>query len=253
MIADLQRLIPVDSGNDLFIYKLPETPTLNFYSIRPYNNLDEADVFKICHQTCRDGSDCSELFPDYLQEIPADRLVAPFVTLNPEFCMVVENSNKKIVGYACAALDSKQFYRNQEVSFEQELTFQKADPFLLQILWMPQMCEKYPLSLLDSPDMTQAGRDAVNWFHNFKYDCPASVLNPYPSIMTCCILKDQLEADPSVCKRLICVLLAALRTNGSSGIHVTINRSGYMHQFYGKLGFTEVFHDDLKTILGRNF
>lgn len=115
MITDLQRLIPVDSGNDLFIYKLPETPTLNLYSIRPYCDLDEADIFSICHKTCRDGSDCSELFPENLQTIPADRLVAPFVTLNPEFCMVVENSNKDLVGYACAALDSKLFYRSQEV------------------------------------------------------------------------------------------------------------------------------------------
>lgn len=124
LIADLQRLIPVDSGNDLFIYKLPDTPTLNFYSIRPYNNLDESEVYSICHQTCRDGSDCSELFPENLQEIPADRLVAPFLTLNPEFCMVVENSNKTLVGYACAALDSKVFYRGQEVSL-----FQLYDEF----------------------------------------------------------------------------------------------------------------------------
>lgn len=121
MIADLQRLIPVDSGNDLFIYKLPETPTLNFYSIRPYHDLDEAAIFKICHQTCRDGSDCSELFPPNLQEIPADRLVAPFVNLTPEFCMVVENSNKTLVGYACAAFDSKTFYRSQEVINEKYL------------------------------------------------------------------------------------------------------------------------------------
>lgn len=116
LIADLQRLIPVDSGNDLFIYTLPQLPTLNFYSIRPYCNQDEAEVFNICHKTCRDGSDCTELFPENLQEIPADRLVAPFVTLNPEFCMVVENSNKTLVGYACAALESKHFYRSQEVS-----------------------------------------------------------------------------------------------------------------------------------------
>jgi protein O-GlcNAcase / histone acetyltransferase len=115
LIADLQRLIPVDSGNDLFIYTLPERPTLNFYSIRPYCSQDETEIFSICHKTCRDGSDCTELFPESLQEIPADRLIAPFVTLNPEFCMVVENSNKTLVGYACAALDAKLFYRSQEV------------------------------------------------------------------------------------------------------------------------------------------
>lgn len=99
------------------------------------------------------------------------------------------------------------------------------------------MCEKYPITLLEAPNLTQAAKDAINWFHNFKYDCPTSVLASYPSIMTCCILKDQLETDQSVCKRLICVLLAALRTNGSCGVHVCINRSdSYMQQFYGKLG-----------------
>lgn len=116
------------------------------------------------------------------------------------------------------------------------------------------MREKYPISLLDTPNLSQASKDAVNWFHNFKYDCPVTVLNSYPSIMTCCILKEQLETDQSVCKRLVCVLLAALRTNGSCGIHVVINRlDAYMHQFYSKLGFSEVYQDHAKTILGRNF
>lgn len=117
LIADLQRLIPVDSGNDLFLYKLPETPTLNFFTIRPFVVSDEADVYSICHKTCRDGSDCTELFPECLQEIAADRLIAPFITLNPEFCMVIENNEKTLIGYACAALDAKLFYRGQEVSF----------------------------------------------------------------------------------------------------------------------------------------
>lgn len=117
LIADLQRLIPVDSGNDLFIYKLPDVPTVNFYSIRPFANSDEREVYSICHKTCRDGSDCTELFPENLQEIPADKLIAPFVTLHPEFCMVVENSENTLVGYACAGLDALKFYRDQEVVF----------------------------------------------------------------------------------------------------------------------------------------
>lgn len=114
-MADLQRLIPVDSANDLFVYKLPETPTTNFYSIRPYVNADEREVYAICHKTCRDGTDCTELFPEDLQEIAVDRLIAPFVTITPEFCMVVEDSNKMLVGYACAALNAKTFYGKQEV------------------------------------------------------------------------------------------------------------------------------------------
>jgi protein O-GlcNAcase / histone acetyltransferase len=115
LLVDIQRLVPIDSGNDLFIYKLPESPTPNLFSIRPYLNQDEREVYKICHQTCRDGSDCTELFPQSLQEIPSDRLVAPFIILNPEFCMVVENMKKNIIGYACAAPEAKHFYRSQEV------------------------------------------------------------------------------------------------------------------------------------------
>lgn len=118
LVVDIQRLIPIDSGNDLFIYRLPETPTLNLFPIRPYNYLDESEVYKICHKTCRDGTDCSELFPNSLQGIAADRLAAPFLTLNPEFCMIVENMKKTIIGYACAAPNAKDFYRSQEVLFK---------------------------------------------------------------------------------------------------------------------------------------
>lgn len=115
LVVDIQRLVPIDSGNDLFIYKLPETPVLSLFTIRPFVNQDEKNVFQVCHQTCRDGFDCTELFPDSLQEIASDRLVAPFIILNPEFCMVVENAKKTIIGYACAAPDAKHFYRGQEV------------------------------------------------------------------------------------------------------------------------------------------
>lgn len=61
--------MPIDSGNDLFIYKLPDVPTSNYYIIRPYTHLDEEDVYSVCHKTCRDGSDCSELFPGWRMKI----------------------------------------------------------------------------------------------------------------------------------------------------------------------------------------
>lgn len=238
LIADLQRLIPVDSGNDLFLYKLPETPTTNFYAFRPYNHLDETDINAICHQTCRDGSDCTELFPVDFQDIPADRLVGPFLTITPELCVVAEDAMGKIVGYACAALDAKGFYRSQEMC------------------WFPAMCQKYPISLMDSPDLTQTAKDAVNHFHNFKYEGPPDVLNTHPSIMTCSVLKHPIEADESVSKRLVTILLAALRSNGSFGVHVCINLTDrYVHQFYTKLGFQEIYQDTInaRVYLGRNF
>lgn len=237
LTADLQRLIPVDSGNDLFLYKLPEVPSTSFPSIRPYVHSDEPLVYSICHQTCRDGSDCTDLFPADLQSIPADRLIGPFVTLNPELCLVVEDG-AALLGYACAALDAKQFYRSQEMC------------------WMPAMCEKYPFSLLDKPEnLTATAVESINHFHHFKYDCPSSVLATHPSMMTCCVLKDQFIADQSTAKRLVTVLLAALRANGSSGVHACINSTDmFLHQFYSKLGFVELYQEPSgKVYMGRNF
>lgn len=236
--ADLQRLIPIDSGNDLFVYKLPDSPTTTFFSIRPYTHLDEQEVYAICHKTCRDGSDCTELFPTNLQSIPADRLVGPFVTINPELCMVLHNTDNQLIGYACAALDAKQFYQNQEMC------------------WLPEMRTKYPMSLFDSPDLTPTAKDSIIHFHNFKFDYPQEVLNSHPSIMTCCILKEHYNGDSSLAKRLVTVLLAALRSNGSFGVHVCINTTDrYMHQFYSKLGFVEIMEDttNARVYLGRNF
>uniref|UniRef100_A0A1L8E3Q4 protein O-GlcNAcase n=2 Tax=Nyssomyia neivai TaxID=330878 RepID=A0A1L8E3Q4_9DIPT len=236
LTADLQRLLPVDSGNDLFLYKLPDSPSSNFYTVRPYVFTDEESVYSICHKTCRDGSDCSELFPENLQGIPADRLVGPFITINPEFCMVMECGTLGIIGYICGALDAKVFYKNQ------------------QMCWLPAMCLKYPIELLESPELTPTAKDSINHFHNFKYDCPQEVLTTYPSMMTCSVLKEQLTHDPSVAKRLVIVLLSAFRSNGSFGVHVCINHTDrYMHQFYTKLGFTEIQQDNMRIYLGRNF
>ncbi|XP_052752781.1 LOW QUALITY PROTEIN: uncharacterized protein LOC113514282 [Galleria mellonella] len=136
-----------------------------------------SQVCAICHKTCRDGSDCSDLFPSDLQTLPADRLVVPFLTLTPELCMVIEDDQEctlrycddpdsegsdhkledringtkpEIVGYACAALNSKEFYKRQEIA------------------WIPEMCNKYPESLMEREDLSQAAKDCIWHFHQFS-------------------------------------------------------------------------------------
>lgn len=51
LTADLQRLIPVDSANDLFQMTLPDRPQDEFYSIRPYQHKDEDAIYSICQQS----------------------------------------------------------------------------------------------------------------------------------------------------------------------------------------------------------
>lgn len=53
----------------------------------------------------------------------------------------------EIVGYACAALNSKDFYKRQEIA------------------WIPEMCTKYPEELTEREDLSQAAK--VNYSISF--------------------------------------------------------------------------------------
>lgn len=44
LTADLQRLMPIDNGNDLLVYKPPSWPMAELYSIRPYAESDKEKV-----------------------------------------------------------------------------------------------------------------------------------------------------------------------------------------------------------------
>lgn len=72
----LQRLIPVDSGSDLFVYKAPETPISKVYTIRPYLPEDELLVYNVCRKTCLDGSDGTEMFSEYPNLAPERYVLA---------------------------------------------------------------------------------------------------------------------------------------------------------------------------------
>ncbi|GLG94790.1 Bifunctional protein NCOAT [Gryllus bimaculatus] len=219
LTADLQRLIPVDSGNDLFIYKPPDVPSSKIYTIRPYLPSDETQVYEVCRKTCLDGMDGTDSFPD-LPNLIGDKLVGGFLTLSPEFCFIVEDETD-LVGYAVAALDAKQFYKKLEVA------------------WLPDMCEKYPQPKKDDNDALNASEEMMTWFHTFKADVPDAIHSHHPSVMCCSLLTSVL--DQSISKRLVTCLLAALRANGSFGVYVPVSaKDRFMLEFYGKLGFLEL-------------
>ncbi|XP_030766914.1 protein O-GlcNAcase isoform X2 [Sitophilus oryzae] len=232
LTADLQRLIPVDSGNDLFVYKVPDVPTCRVYTIRPYLPTDEEQVYNVSTRTCKDGLEELHPLPDELKSIYADRIVGPYLTLHPEFCFVVED-DLGVVGYAAAAPDYKKFRVKQEIA------------------WIPEMCQKYPEYL--AKDATKLVQECISHFHNFKDEVYVSSPT-HPSSMICSILPSVL--DQSVSKRLVTCLLAALRANGTFGVHVVMNaQDSYTHAFYGKLGFVENTHEAIKgkIVMGRTF
>ncbi|KAJ3642974.1 hypothetical protein Zmor_025718 [Zophobas morio] len=234
LTADLQRLIPVDSGNDLFVYKVPDVPTCRVYTVRPYLPEDEQMVYNVCSRTCKDGLEDPHPYPEELKNLQSDRIVGAYLTLHPEFCFVVED-DAGIVGFACASPDYKKFRVKMELA------------------WVPEMCEKYPLSLKNDKDLSKFAQDTISHFHGFKDEIYVSSPT-HPSSMICSILPSVL--DQSVSKRLVTCLLAALRANGSFGVHVVMNSTdSYTHAFYGKLGFVENTHEAIKgkIVMGRTF
>nr|CAD7257174.1 unnamed protein product [Timema shepardi] len=255
-----QRLIPVDSGNDLFVYKPPDVPSSKIYTIRPYLPMDESNVYDVCRHTCMDGMDGTECFSDQ-PNLVGDKLVGGFLSLSGEFCFVVEDE-VGLVGYALAALDAKQFHKKLELD------------------WLPDMCDKYPSpnktadqgmsrpeinlcrdrGLNPGPPAQKSDtlpldhQELMSWFHTFKGDVPESIHSQHPSVMCCSLLSTVL--DQSVAKRMITCLLAALRANGSFGVYAAVSsREQYMLEFYGKLGFLELCPglSPETTYLGRTF
>lgn len=67
----IQRLIPVDRGTDLYLYKAPDIPGSQTYTIRPYRASDETAVYKVCMMTFKDGLNAAEEFVRY-PELPGD-------------------------------------------------------------------------------------------------------------------------------------------------------------------------------------
>lgn len=246
LVADLQRLIPVDNGNDLFLYKFPDQPNDRFMSVRPYLYSDEEMLTDLWSNYAFGewGVERSSL-PESLRSVSADCVVGPFVTISPSFTLVIENGEQSMTGFICGAPDSKQFDQSTAMC------------------WWPSMAEKYPKEafVLDSlPD--QVG-DALKWcgkrIHNSAEtteEVPEDVLAQFPAVMVCCVWPVNPQEYFSLAKRLATVLFAALRSHGSFGVHTWVEkRNGPAQEFYSKLGFILVYEDVLtgRCMLGRKF
>lgn len=197
-------------------------PSSKIYTIRPYLSTDEEAVYAVCNQI----SNCTT------SSAIADKLIGGFLTLSPELCMVVEDENE-IVGYALAALNVKSYKQRLAVS------------------WIPELRMKYPLDNSIS-SLPQNIQDAIQYFHTFTPEVSEQLCRHHPSKLLCAILPT--VTDQSVPKRLITCVLAALRANGSFGVHTTMcTTDKETHEFYAKLGFVDLNpaqeeHPGIKTM-----
>ncbi|KAK9501522.1 hypothetical protein O3M35_012229 [Rhynocoris fuscipes] len=185
LTADLQRLIPVDGGSDLFVYKVPQTVSNTIYTIREYSSADEHDVLALRCAT-QEQAPSSD---------PLDKLVECMLGLGPQLCFVVEEEkspsstggveDKKIIGHALAIIDAQAIAASASTQDMNE-------------------------------DASRA--DAVQLLSSAVVSGGAS--KQHPSLVSCCVHPS--VTDQSVSKRLVICLLAALRANGRPAIVLVV-------------------------------
>jgi protein O-GlcNAcase/histone acetyltransferase len=227
LTAELQRLIPVDRGTDLYVYKAPEVPSSRTYTIRNYRPPDENAVYKVCTTTFKDGMCAAEDFINF-PKLPGDMKLGGFLSLNSDLSFVVEDENEVVVGIALGAINGREFRRN------------------LNKTWVPSLREKYSLSSTSS-EMDYV-RETVRLLHSDLSEVPDEIVASHPAELRVALMVSLM--DQSVSKRLLTCILAALRANGIFGCFVEVSPNDkYFIEFYKKLGFTELH----PQFLGRSF
>ncbi|KAJ1525248.1 hypothetical protein ONE63_010073 [Megalurothrips usitatus] len=215
LIADLQRLLPVDSATDLFVYKIPEVPSNKVYDVRPANLLtDQHHIRAICRSSYPSSCD-----PDVLPDLIADRYLGCLLEAEQLVCMVIEDE-MEVVGYALVTLNAKQFYSRLKTEF------------------LPSMQTKYPFPE-SSQNLSNVEQEMVRWFHTYDLEVPDQTLSSHPATINCAILPT--VEDSSALKRLVVCMMAAIRANGCFGVHTTIKSNDqFSLELFGRLGFVDL-------------
>ncbi|CAG7731648.1 unnamed protein product [Allacma fusca] len=226
LTAELQRLIPVDRGTDLYVYKTPAIPSSQTYTIRPFRPDDMDAVYKIVLATYKDGINAAEEFI-HCPKLPGDLKVGGYLSLNADLSFVVEDDNELVVGIAVAVLNGKEFRRKLNAS------------------WIPMLKDKHPISLLEnSVDVNRVN----SILHSGMTEVPDQILSNHQAELRFAIMSPLV--DPSVPKRLMTCILAALRANGVFGCYVEVpSVDKHTTEFCKKLGFVDLCPD----FMVRNF
>jgi len=196
--------------------------------IRGYRPGDLGDLYRICLQTGDQGADATAQFsdPDLLGHVYA----APYGLLEPSLAFVAEDQ-QGAGGYCLGALDSRAFEQRAEAE------------------WWPPLRRRYAEP--DPARREQWTRDqqlAYMIHHPWRTD--DELLALYPSHLHIDLLP-RIQGGGNG-RKLMDVLLAALRERGSPGVHLNVNAANLRAVgFYQHLGFTEL-HLGLTELRGGN-
>lgn len=186
---------------------------------------DDLDaLYEICLRTGAAGDDATHLVHD--SRLFGELFAAPYALLEPEHAFVLDDGSGQAVGYVLGALDTVAF----EAACEER--------------WWPALRERHP----ERPDGTSLDDLLVHLLHHRSLP-DAEVLRAHPSHLHIDLLPQVQRAGWG--RRLLDVLFAALRTDGSPGVHWGVStRNERALAFYRHLGFAELRGDAVTVTFG---
>jgi len=186
--------------------------------IRPYRPADLDDLYRICLLTGDAGQDATSLYRD--PRLPGHIFVAPYGLFEPSLAFVAEDA-AGVGGYIVGALDSQAFERQ------------------LETRWWPGLRKRYPAPPAGLPmDQWTPEQRMASLIHH-PPRTPDELAPRYPSQMHINLVP-RLQAS-GLGSQLTRTLIAALRAQGSCGLHQVVpRRNRRAAGFYRHFGFTEI-------------
>lgn len=224
LTADLQRLMPVDSGNDLFIYNYPDLPTNVIYTVRSYTPEDEDACYRIAMATWDDGLEANETYASH-PRLVGDKSIGHFLAFSPNHAFVCTNNLGEVIGFVVAAVNAKEFYRRASIA------------------WLPELRAKYPKVEKAEGELLTPCEATINSLHTEEPSIP-SALAEEEGWAVCKVVILPTIPDTSIAKRATLLLLGCLRSSGVLRVFAEITKEKYAQQAYLGIGFTPLSEDE---------
>lgn len=185
--------------------------------IRSFRPADEDALYEVCLRTGDDGSDASLLYDD--ARLLGEVFVGPYLRFAPSFAWVYADEGDIARAYVLGVLDTR--------AFEQ----------LLDEQWWPKLRALHPLS---APPSNPHDRQIVEFIHSPERR-PAALVEDYPSHLHIDLVPEVQGGGRG--GAMLSMLLEALRTAGSRGVHLGVSRLNHRAiGFYEHFGFTGAEH-----------
>jgi ribosomal protein S18 acetylase RimI-like enzyme len=186
--------------------------------IRSYRPADLEALYRICLRTGDEGQDASSLFHD--PTLLGHVFAAPYGLFEPSLAFVAEDA-EGVGGYILGALDTQAFQEQ------------------LENKWWPDLRIRYPGPAPGLPwEQWTPDQQVAHMIHH-PFHIPDQLTIRYPSHLHIDLLP-RLQAS-GYGRQLMTTLIAALRDQGSRGVHFFVARGNLNAVgFYRHLGFTEL-------------